>query len=416
MSDEKGRGTGEWREPEGRALGEEGAERESMNASGVNGEVAPNSEITLSDDDEPSGPDLGSLSYRQLVWRTFRKSKPALIGTAVLVAMYSVTLFADFFAPYDYRTDNVRMRYLPPTNVHLLERGRGARGIRWPFVYGMRSIRDPETMELSFTADTSRTYPVTLLRHGDSYRLLGIIPCSIHLIGSDGPFYLAGTDRMGRDLLSRILFGGRVSLTIGLAGVFISILLGSLLGIVSGYRGGWIDVAIQRLIELLSSFPAIPLWMALAAALPAAWSGLQVYFGITVILSLLSWGGLARQVRGKILATREADYVMAARAAGAGHWYIITRHLAPSAYSHIIVISTLSIPGMILGETALSFLGLGIRPPMTSWGVLLEEAQRVTVVLHYPWLLISALPVVIVVIAFNFVGDALRDAADPYAN
>ena len=328
--------------------------------------------------------------------------------------MYTVTLFADFFAPYDYRTDNVRMRYLPPTAVHLFAPGR--QGIRWPFVYGMRSIRDPETMELSFAADTSRSYPVTLLHHGDSYRLLGLIPCNLHLIGSDGPFYLAGTDRMGRDLLSRILFGGRVSLTIGLAGVFISILLGSLLGIVSGYRGGWIDVAIQRLIELLSSFPAIPLWMALAAALPAAWSGLQVYFGITMILSLLGWGGLARQVRGKVLAAREADYVMAARAAGAGHWYIITRHLAPSAYSHIIVIATLSIPGMILGETALSFLGLGIRPPMTSWGVLLEEAQRVTVVLHYPWLLISALPVVVVVIAFNFVGDALRDAADPYAS
>jgi peptide/nickel transport system permease protein len=220
---------------------------------------------------------------------------------------------------------------------------------------------------------------------------------------------------MGRDLLSRMIYGGRVSLTVGLVGVILIIILGSLLGTASGYAGGVVDMAIQRLIELLSAFPAIPLWMALAAALPPTWSGLQVYLAITVILSLLSWGGLARQVRGKILAVREADFVMAARCAGAGHWYILTRHLLPTAYSHIIVVATLAIPGMILGETALSFLGLGIRPPMTSWGVLLQEAQRVTVVLHYPWLLAPAIPVVLTVVAYNFVGDALRDAADPYS-
>jgi len=374
--------------------------------------AALQNEDELSED--PQALDRGSLSYRQLVWRRFRKSKLAIIGAGILIALYSLSLFADFFAPYSYITDNMLNRYVPPTHVHVYDTKAG--NLRWPFVYGLKSTRDRETMELSFTEDTTKTYAVTLFHRGDSYRMLGIISSNLHLIGSDGPFYIAGTDRMGRDLFSRILFGGRVSLTIGLVGVFLSILLGSLLGILSGYRGGWLDVAIQRIIELLSAFPAIPLWMSLAAALPAGWSGLQVYFAITVILSLLGWGGLARQVRGKVLSTRDADYVMAARAAGASHWYVITRHLAPTAYSHIIIIATLSIPGMILGETALSFLGLGIRPPMTSWGVLLQDAQRVTVVLHYPWLLISSLPVVIVVIAFNFVGDALRDAADPYSN
>ncbi|MBT5714132.1 ABC transporter permease, partial [Candidatus Poribacteria bacterium] len=239
---------------------------------------------------------------------------------------------------------------------------------------------------------------------------------ALHLVTSDGPMHLLGTDRMGRDLLSRMIYGARVSLTVGLVGVFLSMLLGSLLGTASGYWGGWADTAIQRVIELLAAFPPIPLWMALAAALPAGWSSIRVYFGITVILSLISWGGLARQVRGKVLSYREQDFVMAARASGAGHWYIITRHLLPGSYSHIIVIGTLAIPGMILGETALSFLGLGIRPPMTSWGVLLEEAQRVTVLLHYPWLIFPAVPVLIVVIAYNFLGDALRDAADPYSD
>ncbi len=364
------------------------------------------------EEDGEGGPDLGSLSYRQLVWRRFRKSRLAIVGMVVLLMFYLVALFAEFFAPYDYRTDNMRKRYTPPTSIHIVDKS----GLHWPFVYALQESRDPGTLELSFTEDVSHHYPVQLFHHGDPYRLFGLIGSDLHLIGSDGPFYLVGTDRMGRDLLSRILYGGRVSLTVGLVGVFLSILLGSLLGTLSGYRGGWTDVAIQRVIELLSAFPTIPLWMALAAALPPTWSGIQVYFGITVILSLLGWGGLARQVRGKILSTREADYVLAARAAGAGHWYILTRHLMPTAYSHIIIIATLSIPGMILGETALSFLGLGIRPPMTSWGVLLEDAQRVTVVLHYPWLLVAALPVIVVVIAYNFVGDALRDAADPYVN
>jgi len=357
--------------------------------------------------------DFGRLSYRQLVWRRFKKSKLAVVGIITLALFYFVALFAEFFAPYDYMHDNMRLRYVPPRRIHLFAED----GFHWPpFVHGLKQTRDPETLEITYTEDATIRHPVRLFHRGDPYRLLGLIPSNIHLLGSDGPMFLLGTDRMGRDLLSRIIYGARVSLTVGLVGVFLSILLGSLLGTVSGYWGGVTDIVIQRLIELLSAFPSIPLWLALAAALPPTWTSIQVYFGITVILSLLGWGGLARQVRGKILALREADYVLAARAAGAGHWYILTRHLMPSAYSHIIVIATLSIPGMILGETALSFLGLGIRPPMTSWGVLLEEAQRVTVVLNYPWLLAAAVPVVLVVIAYNFVGDALRDAADPYAS
>jgi peptide/nickel transport system permease protein len=350
---------------------------------------------------------LGTLSYRQLVWRRFRKSKLGLIGGVVLLCFYLAAIFAEFCAPYDQATDNIRLQHVPPQPIRWSASG--------PFIYGLKQARDPETLEIIYTRDTAHRFPVHLFAHGDSYRLFGLIPSDLHLLGSRGPFFLLGTDRMGRDLLSRIIYGGRVSLTVGLVGVILTLLIGSSLGTASGYWGGAADMAVQRLIELLSAFPSIPLWLALAAALPPTWSSIRVYFAITVILSLLSWGGLARQVRGKVLASREADFVLAARSVGAGSSHIIFRHLLPTCYSHIIVIATLAIPSMILGETALSFLGLGIRPPMTSWGVLLEEAQRVTVVLHYPWLLIPALPVLTVVIAFNFLGDALRDAADPYA-
>lgn len=354
---------------------------------------------------------LGYLSYRQLIWRRFRRSKMGLIGAVVLAFFYFIALFAEFFAPYHYSTMNITYRYVPPQRLHFI----GPDGFHWlPFVYGLKISRDPVTLEMIYTEDRSRHYHLRLFHRGEPYKMWGIIKSNLHLFGAEGPLFLLGTDRMGRDLFSRILYGGRVSLTIGLVGVFLSLLIGSVLGTVSGYWGGWGDHFIQRFIELMSAFPSIPLWMALAAALPPTWSSIQVYFGITVILSLLSWGGLARQVRGKVLAYKEQEFVLYARAAGAGHGHIIFRHLLPGCYSHIIVIATLSIPGMILGETALSFLGLGIRPPMTSWGVLLEEAQRVTVLLNYPWLLLPAIPVLIVVIAYNFLGDALRDAADPY--
>lgn len=352
-------------------------------------------------EDVESSSALGHLSYRQLIWRRFRKNQMGLIAGGVLLIFYIVALGADFFAPYHYNEINMRLRHVPPQRLHFSP----SDGL---YVYGLKSVRNPESLELEFTRDVEQRHPVTLFFKDAQGRR--------HLFSSEGPMFLFGTDRMGRDLLSRMIYGGRVSMTLGLVGVFLSIVLGSILGTISGYWGGWVDNLIQRVIEILSAFPNIPLWMALGAALPPGWSSIQIYFGITIILSIISWGGLARQVRGKVLAYRESDFVMAARAAGAGHWHIITKHLLPGCYSHIIVIATLAIPGMILGETALSFLGLGIRPPMTSWGVLLEEAQRVTVLLHYPWLIFPAVPVLVVVIAFNFLGDALRDAADPYSD
>jgi len=355
-------------------------------------------------DREASGVDpmsaLGQLSYRQLIWRRFRKSKMGVIAGCVVAGFYIVALGAGFFAPYSPNTVRIRQRYVPPQAIHLSWQN----GLH---VHELATSRNPETWELEHVSVPDETYPVKFLyKDSDGHR---------HLFGCDGPMFLLGTDRMGRDLFSRIIHGARVSLTVGLVGVALSLVLGSLLGTISGYCGGWVDMLIQRLIEILAGFPAIPLWMALAAALPPGWSSVKTYFGITVILSLLSWGRLARQVRGKVLAYREQDFVMAAQSVGASHWHIITRHLLPGCYSHIIVVSTLSIPRMILGETALSFLGLGIRPPMVSWGVLLEESQQVTVLLTYPWLLFPAIPILAVVIGYNFLGDALRDAADPYA-
>jgi len=357
--------------------------------------------------------DIAYLNYRQLVWRRLKKNRLGMLCGVILVGMYIVAIFADFFAPYDFTEPKPTDRYVPPQKIRLF----APDGFHLrPFVYGLTVEADPLTKEATYRPDTEKIYEIKFFTRGHSYKILGIIPANIHLIGSDGPMYLLGTDRMGRDLLSRIIHGARVSMTVGLIGVLLSIMIGSILGTASGYAGGMIDTGIQRVIELLSAFPSIPLWMALAAALPPTWSSIQVYIGITIILSLLGWGGLARQVRGKVMSVRDADYVLAAKSAGAGDFYIIRKCLLPSCYGHIIVTATMAIPGMILGETALSFLGLGIRPPMTSWGVLLEEAQRVTVVLQHPWLLLPAIPVIIVVICYNFLGDALRDATDPYGS
>ena len=364
----------------------------------------------------PAGADWVSLSQWQLIWRRFKRSRIALVGGIVLAAFYLAAIFGNFLAPYDISTRFTNQIYAPPNLPRFVDE-QGSFHLQ-PFVYKMKQAINRDTLEIAYAPDVSKRYPLRFFVKGDPYKLWGVIPSEIHLFGTgeaDVPLFVMGSDRQGRDMLTRALIGSQVSLTLGLIGVAIGLMLGSTLGVVSGYFGGLIDDLVQRFAELLLVIPQIPLWMALAAILPVTWSSLQVYFGITIILSLLTWGSLARQIRGKTLAMREEGYVLAARAAGASHWWIIARHLLPNNASHIIVVATLAIPYMILGETALSFLGLGIRAPMTSWGVLLEEAQNVQTLIFHPWLVIPAVLVILVVLGFNFVGDGLRDAVDPYS-
>lgn len=351
-------------------------------------------------------------SQWQLVWRKFRRHKLAIIGGSVLIVAYLVIAFCEFVAPYDLYRRNSDYLFAPPQRVRLFHEGR----LQRPFVYGYTQQRNMETLQLEFTVDKSKQFPIRLLNRGDTYKFWGLFETDVHLFGvaEPGYFFPMGADKLGRDIFSRILYGGRVSLTIGLIGVGLSFILGCLFGGLSGFYGGPTDTIIQRLIEYLTSVPTIPLWMALAAAIPREWPQLRIYFAITVILSLVGWCGLARVVRGKLISLREEDYVLAAKIAGERDMRIIAGHLLPAFMSYLIVNLTLAVPGMILGETSLSFLGLGIRPPAVSWGVLLNEAQQVQVVLLYPWLLFPGLFVMIIVLAFNFLGDGLRDAADPY--
>lgn len=355
-----------------------------------------------------------AASQWQLMWWKFRKHHLAMAAGMVIVALYVVAVFCEFLAPYTLNHRQVPYAFAPPQRLQFVsDEGVHLR----PFVYGIKGVRHPETLRKFYIEDRSQRYAVRLFVRGAPYRFWGLFETDIHLFGVDngGTLFLLGTDHLGRDLLSRIIYGSRISLTIGLVGVTLSFVFGLVIGVVSGYYGGWIDNLIQRGIEILRSFPSIPLWMALAAALPSSWSPLQIYMGITVVLSFIGWTGLARQVRGKILSLREEDFATAALLVGASRWRIMTRHLLPSFMSHIIVSLTLAVPGMILGETSLSFLGLGLRPPVTSWGVLLKEAQNVQAVAFQPWLLTPVIFVIITVLAFNFVGDGLRDAADPYS-
>ena len=296
--------------------------------------------------------------------------------------------------------------------MHLFHEG----GLIGPFVYPYRFTFNQETFRRDYVQDTSRPQPLRFFCSGDPYEFWGLWPSRFHLVcpPDDGTLFVLGTDRLGRDILSRMIYGARISLTIGIVGIAVSFTLGLFFGGLAGYLGGWVDTVIQRLIEILRSLPELPLWLALSAALPPNWSPLLVFFGITIILGLLDWPGLARAVRSKLLALREEDFVKAAELMGASKGRIIARHLIPNFMSHLIASATLSIPSMILGETALSFLGLGLRPPVTSWGVLLNEAQNLAAVQLHPWLLFPIAPVVLVVLAFNFMGDGLRDAADPY--
>jgi len=353
-------------------------------------------------------------SQWQLMWRKFRRHRLAILGGSVLLLLYLAAIFCGFMAPYEVSRRNSDYLFAPPQRLSFFDES--GRFSLQPVVYGYSRERNMETLELEFTVDPSQRFPIRFLHRGDTYKFWGVWETDLHLFGVDEPgyFFLLGTDKLGRDIFSRTLYGARVSLTIGLVGVTLSFILGCLFGGISGFYGGLPDTIIQRMVEYLLSIPTIPLWMALAAAIPRDWPQLRIYFAITIILSLVGWSGLARVVRGKVISLREEDYVLAAKIAGETDMRIIVWHLLPAFMSYLIVNLTLAIPGMILGETALSFLGLGIRAPSVSWGVLLNEAQQVQVVILYPWLLYPGLFVIITVLAFNFLGDGLRDAADPY--
>ena len=352
-------------------------------------------------------------SQRQLMWRKFRKHRMAVFAGVILLIAYLAAFTFEFCAPYGPLTQHEGYVHAPPTRVRLIDAdGR----LRAPFVYGLTGQVNLDTFQREFVEDRSVIHSLRFLPRGEPYRFWGAVNADLHLFDAgEGRVFLLGTDELGRDLFSRILAGSRVSLTIGLVGVTISFVLGCLLGGISGYFGGLPDLLIQRLIEIFNSIPGIPLWMALSAVIPVNWPVLRTYFTITLILSVLGWTGVARVVRGKLLELREYDYVTAAKLAGSRTSAIITTHLLPGFLSYLIVRLTLAIPGMILGETALSFLGLGIQPPAVSWGTLLQGAQNVTNIAIYPWLLTPALFVVVTVLLYNFVGDGLRDAADPYA-
>ena len=348
----------------------------------------------------------------QLMWWKLKRHRLAMVSGAVLAFMYFSVVIAELLAPYALASRNTDFIYAPPQKIHFFHEGK----LIGPFVYGLNFKLNMKTLRREYTENTTNIQPLRFFCSGDKYTFWNLLDANFHFFcpSKSGTLFLLGTDRLGRDVLSRIIYGTRISLTIGLIGIIFSFIIGITIGGLAGYYGGWIDNLTQRMIEIIRSFPELPLWMALSASLPVTWSPILVYFGITLILGMLDWTGLARAVRSKLLSLREEDFAQAAQLMGAKPRRVIARHLLPSFTSHLIASATLSIPSMILGETALSFLGLGLRPPITSWGVLLTEAQNINAVELYPWIMTPVIPVVVVVLAFNFFGDGLRDAADPY--
>ena len=357
-------------------------------------------------------------SYWSLVWWKFKRNRVAVIGGIILASMYlSFVFLPEFISPYALESTS-KFVEAPPTRLHFVD-PEGNFHLR-PFVYGMEQKIDVKTRSRTYVEDTTRMYPISFFAKGDAYKLLGFIPSDRHLYGvdqnsdPDAIVLIMGADALGRDWFTRIMYGGRLSLMIGLIGQVLTLFFGTVLGVMSGFYGGAVDQVIQRSTEFLSAFPEIPLFMALAAAIPQYWSQLTVYFMLTVILSFVRWGGLARQVRGLILSLREREYVLAAKSAGASDTRLMFQHLLPGTMSHVIVIATLAIPGMILAETALSWLGLGIRPPLTSWGTLLQDAASVRAIHNTPWELWTVPFILLTILAYNLLGDGLRDALDPY--
>ncbi len=348
----------------------------------------------------------------QLMWWKLKRHRLAVISGAVLALMYFSVIISEFLAPYALTTRNTDFIYAPPQTINFFHDGE----FQGPFVYGLKYQLNMTNLKREYQEDKQSIQKIRFFCKSDPYKFWGHVAASIHLFcpSATGTLFLLGTDRLGRDVLSRIIYGTRISLTVGLLGIIFSFIIGITIGGLAGYFGGWVDNLSQRAIEIIRSFPELPLWMALSASLPVTWSPILIYFGITIILGMLDWTGLARAVRSKLLSLREEDFALAAQLMGAKPQRIIARHLLPSFTSHLIASATLSIPSMILGETALSFLGLGLRPPITSWGVLLTEAQNMNAVELYPWIMTPVIPVIIVVLAFNFFGDGLRDAADPY--
>lgn len=349
----------------------------------------------------------------KLVWWRFRKHRLAMISAVVLLGVYGIATFAEFLAPTTGDSNNSAYTYAPPQRLHFIDHGH--LGL---YVYPYKATRDPVTLEQTFTVDKAHKIPLSLFGRGPGYRMWGLFDTNRHLLAPtprDAPVFLIGANALGQDVLSRVIYGARISMSIGLVGVAFSLVIGLLLGGISGYYGGATDTLIQRLIEFLISIPTIPLWLGLAAAVPPGWSPIKSYFAITVILSVIGWTQLARVVRGRFLSMRQEDFVTAALLDGASPFRVMRRHMLPLLSSHIIAATTLAVPAMILAETTLSFLGLGLQPPAVSWGVLLQEAQNIRAIATAPWLVIApGVAVVIAVLSFNFIGDGLRDAADPY--